>query len=86
VSNDEIPAAEPVEPDDALEPDDRDGTDGFGRTATGWQPPEPTGVQAVDEALAPLARLDELPTVEHVGVYESVHRHLQDALADLDSA
>ena len=53
---------------------------------SGWQPPEPTGVRIVDDAVAMLAELDELPTTEHVAYYESVHRHLQDALADLDGA
>ena len=51
-----------------------------------WELPGPTGVPAVDDAVAPLAELDELPTGEHVGYYETVHRRLQDALADLDSA
>lgn len=51
-----------------------------------WELPEPTGVAAVDQALAPLVELDELPTGEHVPHYEAVHRRLQDALADLDSA
>ena len=53
---------------------------------SGWQPPVPTGVQSVDDAVAMLVELDELPTAEHVAFYESVHRHLQDALADLDGA
>ena len=51
-----------------------------------WALPAPTGVAAVDDALAPLVELDELPTDEHVAHYESAHRRLQDALADLDSA
>jgi hypothetical protein len=51
-----------------------------------WELPEPTGVPAVDDALAPLVELDDLPTGEHVPHYEAVHRRLQDALADLDSA
>lgn len=51
-----------------------------------WELPSPTGVPAVDEALAPLVELDGLPTGEHVAHYEAVHRRLQDALADLDSA
>lgn len=50
-----------------------------------WELPGPTGVSAVDNALAPLVELDELPTGEHVAHYEAVHRRLQDALADLDS-
>lgn len=51
-----------------------------------WELPGPTGVAAVDDAVAPLAELDDLPTGEHVAYYEAVHRRLQDALADLDSA
>ena len=53
---------------------------------TEWQPPEPTGVLAVDEAVAVLTELESLPTAEHVAYYESAHRRLQDALADLDGA
>ena len=48
--------------------------------------PEPTGVPAVDEAVADVAELDQLPTGEHVAIYDAVHRKLQDALADLDGA
>ena len=51
-----------------------------------WEAPEPTGVQAVDDALTPLRELDDLPTAEHVPYYEAAHRQLQDALADLDGA
>lgn len=51
-----------------------------------WELPDSTGVPAVDDALAPLVELDELPTGEHVPYFETVHRRLQDALADLDSA
>jgi len=40
----------------------------------------------VDAAITELARLDELPTSEHVAVYEGLHRQLQDALADLDGS
>jgi hypothetical protein len=49
-----------------------------------WSLPEPTGVDDVDEALAVLADLDGLPTAEHVAVYDTVHKQLQDSLADLD--
>jgi hypothetical protein len=52
----------------------------------GWTPPAPTGVPAVDDAVADLAQLDQLPTGEHVAVYDAVHRKLQDALADIDGA
>ncbi len=51
-----------------------------------WALPDATGVSSVDEAMAELARLDELPTSEHVAVYEGLHRQLQDALADLDGS
>ena len=51
-----------------------------------WEPPEPTGVAAVDEALRPLTGLDTLPTGAHVEHFETVHRRLQDALADLDGS
>jgi hypothetical protein len=49
-----------------------------------WTRPEPTGVASVDAAIEELAQLDELPTREHVAVYDGLHRQLQDALADLD--
>ena len=68
---------------------DRDGmTDGdvdATEVAT-WTRPDSTGVPSVDAAIDELARLDELPTGEHVAVYEGLHRQLQDALADLDGA
>ncbi len=51
-----------------------------------WAIPEPTGVPGVDAAVAGVAALDRLPTAEHVASYEVAHRHLQDALADLDGA
>jgi hypothetical protein len=51
-----------------------------------WALPDATGVSSVDAAMADLARLDELPTSEHVAVYEGLHRQLQDALADLDGS
>jgi hypothetical protein len=51
-----------------------------------WVMPEQTGVRHVDESLATLVRLDELPTYEHAAVFDSAHRLLQDALADLDGA
>lgn len=53
---------------------------------TAWTRPGMTGVSSVDAAIDELARLDELPTSEHVAVYDVVHRQLQDALADLDGA
>ena len=51
-----------------------------------WARPAATGVASVDAAVDELARLDELPTSEHVAVYEGLHRQLQDALADLDGS
>jgi hypothetical protein len=51
-----------------------------------WTRPDSTGVPSVDAAIEELARLDQLPTSEHVAAYEGVHRQLQDALADLDGA
>lgn len=39
-----------------------------------------TGVPAVDDALARLAALDELPVDEHPAVYESVHGSLRGVL------
>jgi hypothetical protein len=44
--------------------------------------PEP----AVEEALALLDGLDSRPVSEHVEVFDTVHRALQDALASLDGA
>ena len=68
---------------------DRDGmTDGdvdATEVAT-WTRPDSTGVPSVDAAVDELARLDQLPTGEHVAVYEGLHRQLQDALADLDGS
>jgi hypothetical protein len=55
-----------------------------GSDARDWTPPRPTGVPAVDAAVERLADLKTLPTGEHVAVYDTVHRLLQDALADLD--
>lgn len=76
--------------DDAFDSDvDRDGmTDGdvdATEVAT-WTRPDSTGVPSVDAAVDELARLDQLPTGEHVAVYEGLHRQLQDALADLDGS
>ena len=51
-----------------------------------WTRSETTGVASVDAAIEELTRLDELPTGEHVAVYEDLHRRLQDALADLDGS
>ena len=54
--------------------------------AARWTLPAPTGVAAVDDALQSLTSLDALPISAHVEHYETVHRRLQDALADLDGS
>jgi hypothetical protein len=46
--------------------------------------PEVTGDARVDAATARLGDLAELPTSDHVGVYDDVQRRLQDALADAE--
>jgi hypothetical protein len=71
-------AEQPAQDDTAPEP--------FDDAPPKWRAPDPTGVQAVDDAMAELAALDLLPTSEHVAVFDVVHRKLQDALADLDGA
>ncbi len=43
-----------------------------------------TGDGRVDEVLSKLSGIEGRPTTEHVGVYDEVHRGLQDALANLD--
>lgn len=43
-----------------------------------------TGVASADAAATRLAELDDAELEEHVGVYEDVHRRLQEGLADLD--
>ena len=48
------------------------------------EPSAPTGVAAADEAATRLADLDDAPVEAHVGIYEDVHRRLQEGLADLD--
>lgn len=68
----------PVERDDI--PEEPEFAPPIGRTAIAA--PE-TGDPRVDEVLGGLAALDSLPTSEHVGVYDEVHRGLQDALANL---
>jgi hypothetical protein len=44
-------------------------------------PAAPTGHQGVDEVVASLDRLGELPVSEHVAVFEAAHAGLRDALA-----
>ena len=43
-----------------------------------------TGDARVDAAMALLADLPDLPTADHVAVYDDVHHRLQDALANAD--
>jgi hypothetical protein len=44
-------------------------------------PAAPTGHPGVDDVIASLDRLDELPVSEHVAVFEAAHAGLRDALA-----
>ncbi len=43
---------------------------------------EATGHPAVDEVVAALAALDDLPVEEHVAVFEAAHDTLRRTLAD----
>ena len=43
-----------------------------------------TGDAAVDAALTRLGELDAMAVREHVGVFDAVHRALQDRLADTE--
>ncbi len=43
-----------------------------------------TGDPRVDDALARLHELEQLPVEEHLPVYRDVHRRLHETLADLD--
>ena len=45
---------------------------------------EVTGEARVDAATARLEEIPDLPTSDHVAVYDDVHRRLQDALSDAD--
>ncbi|MEV7615695.1 hypothetical protein [Streptomyces sp. NPDC089799] len=45
----------------------------------------PTGRDGIDERLARLGDVDDLPADEHLAVYEDVHRGLRDALTALDA-
>jgi hypothetical protein len=45
-----------------------------------------TGEPRVDEALALLAGLDELPDTAHIEAYEHVYRRLHGILGELDTA
>jgi hypothetical protein len=44
-----------------------------------------TGDARVDAATARLQEIPDLPTSDHVAVYDDVHRRLQDALSDADT-
>lgn len=46
------------------------------------QPWTPTGDVRVDTAVELIGDLANLPTTEHLAVYEDVHRRLQETLAD----
>ena len=46
------------------------------------QPWTPTGDVRVDTAVELTGDLANLPTTEHLAVYEDVHRRLQETLAD----
>lgn len=74
----------PVEHDELVGdgiPDEPEFAPPLGRSAVAA--PE-TGDPRVDDVLQGLIALDSLPTSDHVGVYDEVHRGLQDALANLD--
>lgn len=45
--------------------------------------PTTTADPRVDDAVARLAELRDLPTADHVSVYEDIHSRLNEALADL---
>ena len=85
---DDVEAADLAAEDAGIESDHSTGSDvdGVEPEPGAWARPAATGVASVDAAIDELARLDELPTSEHVAVYEGLHRQLQDALADLDGS
>ena len=65
------------------------GAEGAGRPAALWRPVVPrarpsTGDPRVDDAVARLDDLAELPIGEHLAVFEYVHERLTEALGDLD--
>ena len=45
---------------------------------------EETGEARVDEAIAALDRLGELPVDDHVAVFEDTHARLREVLSELD--
>lgn len=60
-----------------------DGDSGGQRAAEGQVS---TGNTDVDAAIGRLAEVDELPTSEHVAVFEDVHGRLHRALAEVDGS
>jgi len=42
----------------------------------------PTGNSRIDEAVARLGRIDELPVEAHPDIYDEIHTGLRDALAN----
>lgn len=50
------------------------------------QPSEPSGSRepSLDAALAAVENLDDAPVVEHVAAFETVHRLLQNQLAEAE--
>ncbi len=46
------------------------------------KPIVPTGETRVDGAMERLAELSNLPAIEHVSVFEDVHRRLHESLTD----
>ncbi|HEX6469597.1 MAG TPA: hypothetical protein VF069_10930 [Streptosporangiaceae bacterium] len=52
--------------------------------SVGLPPPEPTGDERVDMALARFAELTATPVADHVAVFEDVQRRMQDVLASID--
>ncbi len=65
------------------------GAEGASRSAALWRPVVPraapsTGDPRVDDAVARLDDLAELPIAEHLAVFEYVHERLTEALGDLD--
>jgi hypothetical protein len=43
-------------------------------------------VRGIDEAVAAVADLDDVPVVEHVARFDAVHRALAEALSTIDGA
>jgi hypothetical protein len=66
-------------PDEALEAQDPSPSDDV--PALGGEPTQ-TGVPRVDEVLAEIDDLDELPLDEHLGAFERAHDSLRSALDD----